>query len=162
MPARILLVDDEPNVLKGWVKALRPTGQILLTAQDEAEAVRIAESEPIDLVVADYILGRVTGVEVINAIRKKRPLVRSILISGQIDENVDEEAVEELIRDKVEVDLYLHKPIRNKELRNAVSELLTNSDIDWKVWAQKAKAARDSKPQDATDAVNRLNQHLKK
>lgn len=163
MPAQILLVDDEPAVLKGWVKALKPTGQTLFIAQTEAEAIKIATSEPIDLIVADYILGRVTGVEVINAVRSKRPLVRTILISGQIDENVEEGAIEELIRDKVEVDLYLHKPVRNKDLREAARRLLANKEsVDWKVWAQKAKAARDSKPQDAVDAAKRLNQHLKK
>jgi response regulator RpfG family c-di-GMP phosphodiesterase len=162
MPARILLVDDEPLVLQGWVKALKPSGHTVYTAETEAAAVGIAGAEPIDVVVVDYILGRITGVEVLNSIRKKRPLVRSILISGQIDEHLDEQSVRDLIKDKVEVDLYLHKPVRNKELRGAVNELLVNKEVDWKAWAQKVKAARDSKLEDATDAANRLNQRLKK
>ncbi len=114
------------------------------------------------MVVVDYILGRVTGVEVLNAIRKKRPLVRSILISGQIDEHLDEESVRDLIKDKVEVDLYMHKPVRNQELRDAINALLANKEVDWKVWAQKVKAARDSRLQDGADAASSLSQHLKK
>src|ERR1019366_3159522 len=120
------LVDDEPAVLRGWVKALRPAHYAVFTAETEADAVKIATAEPIDVVIVDYILGPVTGVEVLNAIRKRRPLVRSILISGQIDDHLDEESVRGLIRDKVEVDLYLHKPVRNHELRSAVSELIAN------------------------------------
>jgi response regulator RpfG family c-di-GMP phosphodiesterase len=162
MPHRILLVDDEEIVLKGWVKALRPTGYRVFTAENETDAVKIAEDEPIDVVVVDYILGKVTGVEVLNAIRKKRPLVRSILISGQIDEQLNEDSIRSLIRDKVEVDRYVHKPVRNKDLRGAISALLTNKDVEWQTWAKKVQSARESKLENGTDAATRLNQHLKK
>jgi len=162
MPARVLLVDDERIVLKGWVKALRPTGHTLFTATTAQEALEIASREPLDVVVVDYLLGRPTGVEVLNSLRKKRPLVKAILISGQFDEHVDEASVRELIRDKVEVDLYLHKPVRNKELREAVSGLLSNAPVDWQEWAKKSKAARDAKAEDVREANGRLKQHLKK
>jgi response regulator RpfG family c-di-GMP phosphodiesterase len=107
-------------------------------------------------------MGTTTGIEILNLIRKKRPLVRSILISGQIDNFVREEVVKELIKDKVEVDLYLHKPVRNEDLRQAVAALLQNKQIDWQTWAKKVKSARDAKPEDATEAANRLKSHLKK
>jgi CheY-like chemotaxis protein len=162
MPARILLVDDESIVLQGWTKALKPAGHTIMTSQTAQAAVEIAGREEIDIIVVDYLLGRDTGVEVVNAIRKKRPLVRAILISGQIDENVNEESLRELIRDKVEVDLYLHKPVRNKELRAAVTRLLESKQVDWQDWAKRVQKARESKPEDAKDAVNRLSRHLKK
>ncbi|MGA3166913.1 MAG: response regulator [Terriglobia bacterium] len=162
MPASILLIDDEEDVLNGWAKALRPTGHKLLLARTAKAAIEIAVDEPVDIVVVDFILGPDTGVEVLNAIRKKRPLVKSILISAQIDRNLSEESVRGLIKDKVEVDLYLHKPVRNKELREAVAHLLANKEIDWRDWAKKVQEARESKPEDAADAAGRLKQHLKK
>jgi len=44
MPARILLVDDEPAILKGWVKALKPSHYRVFTAETEADAVKVAEA----------------------------------------------------------------------------------------------------------------------
>jgi DNA-binding NtrC family response regulator len=162
MPARILLIDDEEIVLNGWTKALRPAGHTLMHARSAKAAVDIAAEEPVDIVIVDFLLGRDTGVEVLNAIRKKRPLVRSILISAQIDRNLSDESVRGLIKDKVEVDLYLHKPVKNKDLREAVARLLANKEIDWQEWAKKVQEARESKPEDAADAAGRLKQHLKK
>jgi response regulator RpfG family c-di-GMP phosphodiesterase len=162
MPVRILLIDDEDIVLNAWNKALRSTGHTIFRARTKDEAIQIAGNESIDLVIVDYLMGTTTGIEILNLIRKKRPLVRSILISGQINSFVKEEAVRELIKDKVEVDLYLHKPVRSGDLRQAVAALLQNKQIDWQSWAKKVKSARDAKPEDATDAANRLKSHLKK
>jgi CheY-like chemotaxis protein len=162
MPARILLVDDEEIVLNGWVKALRSTRHTLLRARTAQEAIAAAEKEPIDLVIVDYLLGRMTGIEALNLIRKKRPLIRSILISGQIDDYVSEADLKDMIRDRVEVDVFLHKPVTNKVLKAAVAELLSDKQGDWQSWAQKVKIARDSKLENGIDAAGRLNRVLKK
>jgi CheY-like chemotaxis protein len=162
MPARILLVDDEQIVLNGWAKALRSTGHILFQARSAEDAIALAEKEPIDLVIIDYLLGRMTGIEALILIRKKRPLIRSILISGQIDNYVSEADLKEMIRDKVEVDVYLHKPVRNKTLREAVAGLIESTQSDWQSWAKKVKSARDSKLENGSDAAGKLNRVLKK
>jgi CheY-like chemotaxis protein len=162
MPARILLVDDEDIVLNGWVKALRSTGHELIRAKTAEEAIAVAENEPIDLVVVDYLLGRMSGIEALNLIRKKRPLIRSILVSGQIEDYVSEADLKEMIRDKIEVDIFLHKPVKNEELKAAVVGLLTTKHGDWQSWAKKVKTARDSKLENGTDAAGRLNRVLKK
>src|SRR6266566_4331060 len=156
MPPRILLVDDEEIVLKGWVKALRSEGYTLLLARTAREALEVAGREPVDLVIVDYVLGNTTGVEVLNLIRKKRPLVRSILISAQIETTINETELRDLLRDKVEVDLYIHKPVRNRELREAVSMLLKNKLVDWQTWAQKVKEARAVKVENGLEAAGRL------
>lgn len=162
MPARLLLIDDEEIILNAWTKALRSTGYTLFRARSREEALEITEREPIDLVIVDYLMGETTGLEILNLIRKKRPLVRSILISAQIDNRVTEDEVKGIIRDKVEVDLYLHKPVRSKDLRQAIATLLQNKELGWEAWAKKIKSAREAKPEDAADAAGRLNQHLKK
>lgn len=162
MPSRVLLVDDEEIVLNAWTKALRSEEYTLFRATTAQEALQVAEHEPIDLVVMDYLLGDTTGVEVLNLIRKKRPLIRSILISGQFETAVSESELRELIRDKVEVDLYLHKPVRNKDLREAVATLLKNKSVDWKTWAEKVKKARTTPSENSAEAVGRLGPLLKK
>lgn len=162
MPPRILLVDDEEIVLKGWAKALRSGGYTLFLAQTAQEALAVAAREPLDLVIVDYVLGNTTGVEVLNLIRKKRPLVRSILISAQIETTINETELRDLLRDKVEVDLYIHKPVRNMELREAVSMLLKNKQVDWQTWAQKVMQARAVKVENGVEAASRLKPFLKK
>jgi CheY-like chemotaxis protein len=161
MPPRILLVDDEEIVLKGWVKALRSEGYSLLLARTSQEALEVARREPVDLVIIDYVLGNTTGIEVLNLIRKKRPLVRSILISAQIETTINETELRDLLRDKVEVDLYIHKPVRNRDLREAVSLLLQNKQVDWQTWAQKVKKARAAKVENGVEAAGRLKPFLK-
>ncbi len=90
-------------------------------------------------------MGRVTGIEILNLIRKKHPTVRSILISGTNRQSSERDG-SRINRDKVEVDMYLHKPVRSAALRDAVESLLASKDVKWQDWAKKVKTARESKP----------------
>ncbi|MCE9665281.1 response regulator [Halomonas sp. M5N1S17] len=51
--ANILLVDDEPNILRALRRVLRQEGYRLLTASNGDEALALMHEEPIDLVVSD-------------------------------------------------------------------------------------------------------------
>lgn len=161
MPARILLVDDEDVVLDAWEMSLRPLKHYVIKAHDEKEALAAAAEHPIDLAIVDYLIPSKTGVEIVAAIRKKLPLIRSILISGRFDEKLSKAELREMVREKVEVDEYLHKPVKPKLLRETVTKLLTGTSPDWKEIAVKAQSARAVSDKDTAELKQKLDQHLK-
>jgi len=162
MPARILLVDDEDEVLDAWETSLKPLKHRILKAHNKEEALAAAAEHPFDLVLVDYLIPSTTGVEIVAAIRKRLPLVRSVLISGRFDENISRAELRDMVREKVEVDEYLHKPAKPKLLRETVSRLLAGGSLDWKDVAKKAQGARDISDSDTKLVDGKLAQHLSK
>jgi response regulator RpfG family c-di-GMP phosphodiesterase len=162
MSPRILLVDDEDDVLNAWATSLKPLKHEIVKAHDEREALAAALEHPFDLVVVDYVIPSKTGVEIIASIRRNLPLIRSILISGRFDEKLSRSELRDMVREKVEVDEYLHKPVKPKLLRETVSRLLAGEAVEWKDVASRAKQARSVSEQDTAELKNKLGQHLKK
>ena len=160
MPARILLVDDEDVVLDAWETSLKPLKHYVIKAHDENEALSASLEHPIDLVIVDYLIPSKTGVEVVATIRKKLPLIRSILISGRFDQKLSRSELRDMVREKVEVDEYLHKPVKPKLLRETVTKLLAGTAPEWKEVAAKARSARAVSDKDTADLRDKLNHHL--
>jgi two-component system, cell cycle sensor histidine kinase and response regulator CckA len=80
----VLLVEDDPAVLR-WVHAqLEEAGYNLLEASNGAEALLIAELHQgtIDLVVTDVVMPKVNGPELVAALLKLRPDVQVLYMSG--------------------------------------------------------------------------------
>jgi len=89
--SRILLVDDNANGLKARKMVLEELGYGIVTAANgtTAGALRAAE---FDLVVTDYKMPRMDGLELIVNLRKIEPELLIILISGFVDSlGLDEE-----------------------------------------------------------------------
>lgn len=70
MPLRILLVDDNPANLKLACYILRDRGHVVHSAQDGAEAVRLASREVYDVILMDLEMPLMSGFEAAAAIRK--------------------------------------------------------------------------------------------
>lgn len=155
------MVDDEDVVLDGWETSLKPLKHNIIKAHDEKEALEATLEHPIDLVIVDYLIPSKTGVEIVASIRKKLPLIRSILVSGRFDDQLSRAELRDMVREKVEVDEYLHKPVKPKLLRETVTKLLTGTAPEWKEIASKARNARAVSDKDAADLRDKLNQHLK-
>src|SRR5437016_352598 len=135
---RILLVDDELAILNGWKRALHGSSYVVKTAQTAAAALDLCDQYTFDVVVLDYIMPSMKGLELLTRIRKIRPLIRSILVSGKLDTGFDDATLTNDLRESVEVDIYLHKPISNQKLRESIDSLLTNdSSSGWKAIASK-------------------------
>ncbi|MFW3615652.1 response regulator [Billgrantia antri] len=67
-PAKLLLVDDEPNVLSALSRMLRHEGYELHTAGDGHAALAILEREPIDLVLSDALMPGMDGIELLSRV----------------------------------------------------------------------------------------------
>jgi len=83
--ARILLVDDNANGLCARKSVLEELGHRISTAASGAEAIEQFSSHKFDLVVTDYKMPRMDGLELIKRLRKLAPGLPVVLISGYVD-----------------------------------------------------------------------------
>jgi len=89
----ILVVDDDEGIRENIVDLLGSEEYRVLAAGDAAEAMRLLESEKIDLVLTDFQMPGANGVELIEAARRKDAKVAAILMTAYlyVYEQIDEE-----------------------------------------------------------------------
>ena len=81
-PLRILAVDDDPIVLLNTATALTDMGHQVWQADSGRAALDLLAKEPIDLLLTDYTMPRMTGAELIDKAREARPDLKAIIASG--------------------------------------------------------------------------------
>ncbi len=119
--ATVLIADDDPIVREIACEMLRARGHVLLVAEDGLEAVRLLETQPIDLLITDMLMPNMDGVEVIRAARIRHPALKVLAISGGGSVG----ATYMLHMAKVlGADATLEKPLRLDALVNAIDDIL--------------------------------------
>jgi CheY-like chemotaxis protein len=83
--ARILLVDDNKLGLIARKSVLGELGHRITTASEGQEALDRFSRDKFDLVITDYKMPRMNGLELIVRIRERAPTVPIILVSGYVD-----------------------------------------------------------------------------
>jgi two-component system KDP operon response regulator KdpE len=121
---RVLIVDDEPQILRALRINLQARRYDVVTAANGAEALHAAATHRPDLVVLDLGLPDIDGVEVIRKLRTWTP-VPIVILSGRLDSAGKVNALD------AGADDYVTKPFSLDELLariRAVTRRLTNSD----------------------------------
>lgn len=114
---RILVIEDETQLARHIASALTRHGHSPTARFDGAEGLKIALSEPIDLVVLDLNLPSLDGLEVLSRIRHYNRIARVLILTARND-------VEDRIRGlKAGADDYLAKPFSMDELIARVEAL---------------------------------------
>jgi DNA-binding response OmpR family regulator len=113
--AKILCVDDEPNVVKMKCAILEAAGHDVTPATSAHEALDKLKHASYDAVVTDWRLGDANGRAVVEA-AKDHTNVPVVVVSGYVNDAF--QAAEPL------ADLYLEKPVNPEELVTIVNELL--------------------------------------
>jgi CheY-like chemotaxis protein len=80
--ARVLLVDDDPDVAWGLGRCLARTGFVITTCADGAEAIELLSSREFDVVIADINLPRMSGLAITDWVRRNRPQVKVIVMTA--------------------------------------------------------------------------------
>jgi two-component system response regulator YesN len=155
---RILAVDDEREELQALTRLLQLAGYEVWAAQTAKDALNLCDQHMFDLIVLDFIMPNMTGVELLGRVRKKLPHVRSIIISGKIDGNKPEAEVSNTFRERIEADLFLKKPVSGERLKSSIEELLSHErhPRDWKEIAKRALEAKRGKIKIAKKAGQEL------
>ena len=106
---RILVVDDEASVREVLSQYLELEGYLVLQAADGAEALRLAQAQPPDLVVLDLMLPGIDGIEVCRRLRAASA-VPILMLTARSDET------DKLIGFAVGTDDYVTKPFSPREV----------------------------------------------
>jgi DNA-binding NtrC family response regulator len=118
---RILIVDDEESVLtilKHSLKKLGPDCEVL-TANNGFAALDELQTQKFDLVVTDYNMEQINGLELIEAINHLQPTARVIMITAYGSDALEAEAR------RLRVYHYFTKPLEINDFRQVVREALS-------------------------------------
>jgi CheY-like chemotaxis protein len=119
--ALIYVVDDEPMLLELASVILEPLGYILETFRGAESALRAfqAADPPPALLITDYAMHEMTGMELVKACRQIRPRQKTLLVSGTVGADI-------FRLTPVKPDRFLAKPYQSKQLIEAVAALLSD------------------------------------
>jgi DNA-binding response OmpR family regulator len=109
MPKKILLVDDEPEILEICRDYLRASGYEVVTARDGAQGLISARREKPDLIVTDVMMPEMDGIDFTRALRKESN-VPVIMLTARVEET------DKLIGLEIGADDYITKPFSPREL----------------------------------------------
>lgn len=154
---RLLVVDNEQDVLDSLKSSLTLSGYRVVTANSAADALKICEQQPIDLAIIDFILPKMDGLQLLARIRQIRPMVRSIIISGQIASPTDPRQIRDVLRERVQADDYLEKPVSGADLDKHVEALLEREPSgNWQEIGKRMVAGQNAKISTAAEAAKAL------
>ncbi len=89
----LLLVDDEQNILKSLKRLLIDVDCKIITAESGEAGLKLFENNTIQVVVSDYRMPGMNGVEFLNKVKEKYPDTIRIVLSGYADAGVIVEAI---------------------------------------------------------------------
>ena len=117
---RILILDDEEDLADLIKDLLEPHGFVARAYTDPLEAVENIRREPADIVLSDYNLPKMNGVEFFKAVVTECPKCRLVLISGGHLDRIDE------FNTKSEVQIHglLSKPFQEDTLLKVLRKAL--------------------------------------
>jgi DNA-binding NtrC family response regulator len=136
-PLNVLLVDDEPAVLRALGRMLSVDGHNVLKAEDATVALELLGREQVDVVVADIDMPGMNGVELVAQVRRLYPAVVRILLTGRATLGSTIDAINE-----GEVFRYVTKPWDAVEMRATLSQAAARVDENHRVQRVEATAER--------------------
>ena len=117
-PTKILVVEDEPNMVAGLRDNFEFEGYEVITAGDGIEGLQKALDESPDLVVLDVMMPRMSGLEVCKQLRTKRASIPIIMLTARGQE------VDKVVGLELGADDYVSKPFSIRELLARVKAIL--------------------------------------
>ena len=120
MNKTILIIEDDPNLLKLIKYNLEKEGYSVITATSGVEGLQLARTAVPDLLIVDVLLPRMDGFTISRMVKfdERYKHIPIIALTGQVSLKDRE------IGQKAGVDVYLTKPYDPQELLNKVRELL--------------------------------------
>ena len=116
--AKILVLDDVLDAVNLIKRILKGTGHEVFGFTEEEEALNYARSNPVDLAILDIKLKKITGLEVLEELKKIAPSMQAIMLTGYPTLETAQAAL------KLGAVEYCVKPIDNDELEEKVTGVL--------------------------------------
>ncbi|UXI67317.1 response regulator [Tahibacter amnicola] len=124
---RVLLIDDEPNILSAMRRCLSAIDSEQLDGESLAietftnpdDAIARSEEQDFDLIVSDYRMPLMNGVELLSRLIEAQPTVPRMIVSGYADKDAIISAVND-----TNIARFINKPWSDNQLRDTVVSLL--------------------------------------
>ncbi|MBN2402370.1 MAG: PAS domain S-box protein [Spirochaetes bacterium] len=123
---RILLLDDEDSIVQSLGSILKNLGYKVEAFTDSREALDDFRNNPgnYDIIITDYSMPHMTGLELVRKIKEAKKDIPIILESGYIDQSLEESALQEGIS------ILLTKPASTYQIADAVRRALSGAGSD--------------------------------
>jgi two-component system alkaline phosphatase synthesis response regulator PhoP len=121
--AKILIVEDEPNMVAGLRDNFEFEGYQVITAGDGVAGLERALAESPDLVILDVMMPRMSGLDVCKQLKSKRPSIPIIMLTARGQE------VDKVVGLELGADDYVTKPFSIRELLARVKAVLRRSRV---------------------------------
>ena len=119
---RVLIVEDEEDILTAWRTALEQKGYTVETADSADGALAVLNHKTIDLVLTDIVMPGKDGIELTSIIKKHHPQVKVLAVTGGGKLGYPEELLDRAMDHGA--DFVLAKPIRLSDLLGAIHRVL--------------------------------------
>lgn len=116
--ASVMCVDDEPAVLSALRRALRREPYDVITASDATAALDSLGRNPVEVVIADERMPRMSGSEFLQEVHRRWPWTGLVILTGYPGRNVMIRGLE------AQVDFLLYKPWDDESLRRTIRRLV--------------------------------------
>lgn len=120
---KILIVDDEIQILNSLTRLFMETDYKLFTAQNSNDALSIIETEAIDMIISDMRMPLIDGYKLLNIVKERYPKIIRIVLSGYAEEKPMFRA---LLHNLAK--LYIFKPWNNNDFLQNVNKLFENDN----------------------------------
>lgn len=123
-PIKILFVDDEQLILSALRRALRREGFELYFTADPNAAARLVGEHQIDIVVSDYMMPELSGVEVLALVGRLHHNTARIMMTGQADRDATIRAINE-----GNIQRFIEKPWDDGELKRILHDVARSIQV---------------------------------
>jgi len=152
---KLLLVDDETNILKALKRLLRRDGYTILLANSGEEALQLLPENKIGVIISDHRMPAMTGTELLAEVKNLYPDITRVVLSGFSDIDSITEAI-----NQGNIYKYLAKPWDDAEIRTTVQEAFERFELRTENTrlAEELKQANITLKQENTEASSLLEQ----
>lgn len=124
-PLRVLCVDDERHILHTLARFCKNEGLQMLSASSAADALVLMEREAVDVVISDYQMPGMNGLEFLHRVHAVWPRVAGIIISGFVELPAVSRALQQ-----GDIVGFMLKPWKREDLKNLLSLAAERGRVD--------------------------------
>lgn len=151
-PYRLLLVDDEPNILASLRRVFQRENYELLFAQSGAEALRIMEKKPVELIMTDFMMPGMNGSELLREVRERWPNTIRIMLTG----HANTDAVMGSIKEGA-VYRFILKPWNDDDIRLTIALALEQYELIQRTRTLEQQTQKQNKDLDTISKLTATN-----
>ena len=115
---KILFVEDNKQYKEQICAILGESGYEIVAVENPIDALEIFQSGVFDLVISDFVLGSMNGIQLIKYLKKLDPNIRTIILTGVDSPDVELSALDNSI------DQFLHKGVTSEVLQKYINRVL--------------------------------------